>query len=43
MSLLRGEVERVNRNLPVLGIKDVKELMDASGTKTSSTRYLADG
>src|SRR5258706_8158238 len=30
MSLLRGEVERVNRNLPVLGIKDVKELMDAS-------------
>jgi predicted permease len=29
-SLLRGEVERVNRNLPVLSIKDVKELMDAS-------------
>jgi len=30
MSLLRSEVARVNRNLPVLGIKDVKELMDAS-------------
>jgi len=30
MALLRGEVARMNRNLPVLNIKDVRELMDAS-------------